>query len=318
MDVDRGRQAWLRLGVAVGVAAALVVAEFALAWDRLPEPMATHWGASGEPNGSLPRVWALVVSLALVVVLGGGMAWLMARRTPARDGSVLRAPGGESFALAFFLGALGVGMSALTVASNVDASTWYQARTLAPWWILVVAVGALGLGILGYRLGMHWSPPPAQEPGLVPAAPVPRTPGAPLDWSGTARSPGQWIGVLAGCALLVFLPSPWRWIGLLLVVIGLLLTRVRARVGSGGLSVYLGGVVPTRRIALEKIEVAGTEFVDPSRWGGWGYRMVPDGSAVVIRAGEGIVLRLKNGRRFAVTVDDAATGAGTINGLLDR
>ena len=42
-------------------------------------------------------------------------------------------------------------------------------------------------------------------------------------------------------------------------------------------------------------------------WGGWGYRWIPwaKASAAVIRRGPGIALVLRDGRRFAVTVDDA-------------
>ena len=60
-------------------------------------------------------------------------------------------------------------------------------------------------------------------------------------------------------------------------------------------------------------------MVDPMKWGGWGYRWIPwaKASAAVIRKGPGIELLLKDGRRFAVTVEDAVTGAQTISAQLN-
>ncbi len=36
-----------------------------LYWDRSPDPLAVHWGISGEPDGSLP-LWGYAV-----VMIGG-------------------------------------------------------------------------------------------------------------------------------------------------------------------------------------------------------------------------------------------------------
>jgi hypothetical protein len=38
----------------------------------------------------------------------------------------------------------------------------------------------------------------------------------------------------------------------------------------------------------------------------------------VLRRGDAIEVALRNDRRFAVTVDDAATGAALLNGLVAR
>jgi hypothetical protein len=47
-------------------------------------------------------------------------------------------------------------------------------------------------------------------------------------------------------------------------------------------------------------------------------RAAPNGSAIVLRRGEALELTFRGGRRFAVTVDDAATGAALLNGLVAR
>ena len=103
-----------------------------------------------------------------------------------------------------------------------------------------------------------------------------------------------------------------------MILLGALLSRVVARVRPGGLAVVLGGLLPFRRIPVEHIAGAVADYIEPANWGGWGYRTVRDESAVVIRAGDGIIVTLRSGRRFAVTVDDATTGTGLLNGLVGR
>jgi hypothetical protein len=73
-----------------------------------------------------------------------------------------------------------------------------------------------------------------------------------------------------------------------------------------------------RRIALDKVSSARAIDLEPAQWGGWGWRASPNGSAIVLRRGEALELTFKGGRRFAVTVDDAATGAALLNGLVAR
>lgn len=64
---------------------------------------------------------------------------------------------------------------------------------------------------------------------------------------------------------------------------------------------------PRRRIPLST--VVGADFapqVTPRQWGGWGYRWRPEqGTAVIVRRGEGVVLRLGDGHTFTITVDNA-------------
>lgn len=58
----RGRQAAI---AAIGLAAAIVaIVPFALWWRRFPDPMASHWGFVGGPNGSTSKG-------ALAVILVG-------------------------------------------------------------------------------------------------------------------------------------------------------------------------------------------------------------------------------------------------------
>ncbi len=58
--------------------------------------------------------------------------------------------------------------------------------------------------------------------------------------------------------------------------------------------------------------------LEPTVCGGWGWRVVRSGSAIVLRACDALEVTFPNGRPFAVTVDDAATGAAVLNGLVAR
>ncbi|MEE1794804.1 hypothetical protein PUR28_29180 [Streptomyces sp. BE308] len=146
-------------------------------------------------------------------------------------------------------------------------------------------------------------------------------------WTGRATNRVQWLlaAVGAGCmALGIQLAVDSAWTSgiapLLMSVIGcvaagllmlfgtLAFVHVAVKVDGDALEVRCGHAgLPRRRILLT--HVVGAEFaptVNPRQWGGWGYRWRPEqGSAVVVRKGEGLVLRLGDGRTFTVTVDDA-------------
>jgi len=68
---------------------------------------------------------------------------------------------------------------------------------------------------------------------------------------------------------------------------------------------------PRRVIDLADVAEASAIIVEPMEWGGWGYRWIPwaHASAAVVRKGPGIALVLRDGRQFAVTVNDAVNGA---------
>ncbi|MFJ8884878.1 hypothetical protein ACIRJR_15915 [Streptomyces sp. NPDC102402] len=146
-------------------------------------------------------------------------------------------------------------------------------------------------------------------------------------WTGRATNRFQWLlaAVGAGClALGVELAVDSAWSAgiapLLMSVIGcvaagllilfgtLAFVHVAVKVDGDALEVRCGHAgLPRRRILLT--HVVGADFapkVTPRQWGGWGYRWRPDqGTAVVVRRGEALVLLLGDGRTFTVTVDDA-------------
>jgi len=108
-------------------------------------------------------------------------------------------------------------------------------------------------------------------------------------------------------------------VGVVVGVVGWLVSSLEVRVTRTTFTVAFGPFGwPRRVIDLADVTDASAIVVEPMEWGGWGYRWIPwaRASAAVIRRGPGIVLVLADGRRFAVTVDDAVAGAQATSGAL--
>ena len=157
-------------------------------------------------------------------------------------------------------------------------------------------------------------------------------------WHGRATNRVQWLLALggAGCMALgieLAVDSAWTSgvVPLLMSVVGciaggllvlfgtLAFVHVAVKVDKECLEVRCGHMgLPRRRIPLSHI--TGADFlprVTPRHWGGWGYRWRPEkGTAVVVRRGEGLVLRLGDGHSFTVTVDDAEEAVRVIRARL--
>ncbi|MFF7331314.1 hypothetical protein ACIQU5_18210 [Streptomyces sp. NPDC090306] len=157
-------------------------------------------------------------------------------------------------------------------------------------------------------------------------------------WTGRATNRVQWLLALVGAACVALgielaVVSAWTSgvtalamsvvgciaAGLLVLFGTLAFVHVALRVDDDSLEVRCGHIgLPRRRIPLD--HVAGADFaplVTPRHWGGWGYRWLPEkGTAVVVRRGEGIVLRLWDGHTFTVTVDNAESAVRVIRDRL--
>ncbi|MFC5721618.1 hypothetical protein ACFP1Z_15715 [Streptomyces gamaensis] len=164
--------------------------------------------------------------------------------------------------------------------------------------------------------------------------------GEPVVWTGRATNRVQWLLAAAGAACMALgielaVDSAWTSglaplvmavvgcvaAGLLMLYGTLAFVHVAVRVDRENLEVRCGHIgVPRTRIPLS--HVVDADFaprVTPRQWGGWGYRWRPEkGTAVVVRRGEGFVVRLGDGRTFTVTVDDAETAVRLIRDSLRR
>ena len=159
-------------------------------------------------------------------------------------------------------------------------------------------------------------------------------------WHGRATNRVQWLLALGGAACLalgIALARGSAWtsgvVPLVMSVVGCIATgllvlfgtlafvHVAVKVDKDCLEVRCGHMgVPRRRIPLSQI--IGADFapqVTPRQWGGWGYRWRPEkGTAVIVRRGEGLVLRLGDGHTFTITVDNAETAVRVIRHRLHR
>ncbi|MGA5217770.1 DUF1648 domain-containing protein [Streptomyces cinereoruber] len=287
---------------------------FALWYDRLPDPLATHFGpdGGGRADGFTGRAGYALVSTALL--LGVAVGWNLFVRRNILWGA---------WATAGFTGTLLV----LILRDNLDAAD--AAEVVSPLANLTLAaVGAALLALAGLALTrLVPEEEPAADPG---AADGPRLPLGPSEVAGWSRvSASRPLTVLALLALaavpatLLLAPWPGAWLALLGLVIGvpgLALARVRVTVDRRGLTVR-PALVPRPRVRVPLAEVTGATVrdIDPvSEFGGWGYRVWPQRTGVVLRSGEALVVRRDSGREFAVTVSDAHTAAALLNTLVER
>lgn len=157
-------------------------------------------------------------------------------------------------------------------------------------------------------------------------------------WTGRATNPLQWLLAAAGAACVALgvelaVDNAWTsgFVPLLMAVTGCLaagllmvygtvaFVHVAVTIDAQALVVRCGHIgLPRRRIELA--DVASAEFlprITPQHWGGWGCRWRPEkGTAVIVRRGEGLEVRMVDGKLFTVTVDDAENAVRVIRAHL--
>ncbi|WP_433441620.1 DUF1648 domain-containing protein [Nonomuraea sp. CA-141351] len=310
------------VAVVWGLAVTAVQVALSLALrDRLPDPLATHWGLGGRPNGSMSFPVFLAMELLIWAVV-----WLSAlaaaeRALARRQGRVLW--WGVLFAMSVF----SLGLKAVTLLANLDVAHWTEAR-LHGWQVPVVIVAAIGVAALAGYLGRGAPDDPAPDAGRPPLLQL--RAGQRTVWVGHVAN--RWlalISVLAPVALVVLGllyvvgVVPGEAAGravpalVILLVVGLLTSSVSVRVGDGRVVIQCGPLGwPARRIPLSRIESAWSETRHPSTVGGWGFRGLPGNRTIMLRGGECLVIGYRSGGRLAISVDDAVRGASLINALI--
>lgn len=283
-------------GAVVALALAVLPAAW---WGRLPDPLASHWNAAGEPDGSLPK--AVVLALPLVIWIAGV---LLGRRNPP---------------IVAGLGVLVLALQGVTVWANLDRADWHDARHLAVW----TSVLLVALPLLGGWLCLRFAPP--REAASEPVEKLDLPVGERAVWVSRCTSPvllvAGCLALAAGGVALLFggpagtIPPVLLPVGLLLVLLG----TVRVQVSERGVAVAYGPwAFPVWRKRLSAISAARTENKSALEVGGWGLRGLPGRATLMLRGGECLVLEYPNGGRFAISVDGAADGAALVNTLKTR
>ena len=112
--------------------------------SHLPDPLASHFGFSGSPNGSMARSSAFAVTWALAVIPSLCVtATVLRSRRPDRVGGLV--------ALGVLVGAAGAAASIDLVVANFNAHRWSQAHNPAFGLALMVG-GPLVLAGLVYTV----------------------------------------------------------------------------------------------------------------------------------------------------------------------
>lgn len=152
-------------------------------WGVLPDPMPSHWGIDGQPDGWLPKSWGIAVApvVSLTPWLIEGVMAIDPRGR--QEGTARRAMDALEVGLALF----GVGVQVLILHAASGSS-----QALAGGWLLAM-VGALWM-VLGASL-------PNLTPNRYAGIRTPWTLGSDTVWAETHRLTGR--AMLAGGALTV-------------------------------------------------------------------------------------------------------------------
>lgn len=318
---NAGRVALAALPFLLAVAADLIL--FADRRDRLPAQLGSHFVGNGRVDDHASQ--GSYIAVVTVLLAGTGALWTLMAVAGKFSGPGYRKLVASGYALAGFLGYL----MAVVMLVNVDAAEDAQGRAQGvsfPMWHMAVGLGvaalAFGLGLLLAGL----LPVPEESAADGPAGGGERIALARGEVAGWARSAGSWwllpaaLVVLGGGVVLLF-TSGWAGAVPALLVGVVLANFARPYVTVDRRGITVSGLLPWPRIRvpLDRIEAASSRNINAlTEYGGWGYRLRPGRSGVMIRSGEGIVARLAGGRDFAVTVDDSATAAALLNTLIDQ
>src|SRR5690625_971213 len=323
-ELPHRRRAWL-----LGVVVPAVIT--ALAWTvvlalapRLPDPVALHWGPSGvDGTGSLT---ALLVPMAVLSGLSLVVMAIVSLRV-GRQAMTRRLVLG----LAVGLATLFAGITVVSVVVQVDAPS-AAAATSPDAWIAATIVLAGLLGTAAAALAGADPARPATGPVPADAAAARLPEGGRTVWArhATVSRTGRAVSragavLLVGLAVLLGVASGSWWLAVVLLLplpTILLFLSWRVRVDAAGLTVRARLGRPRQHVPAAEVLRADVVDVDPfGEFGGWGLRISPglDGTVgVVLRRGEAIAVERTAGRRFVVTVDDAATGAALLNTYAQR
>lgn len=302
-----------RLAVGLLWLPVLVVAATAVLWyDRLPARLPQQWDATGVTTTAPTEV---------LLAITGGVALL-----GALAGLAALAKGTADIRRTLLLGAgffAGLGTGVWLVSAGLVIATGTPQPAAGGWPLLGVLAGAYGLIPFA----------------LSPRRPVAGGPHSPVSVPLGANETGAWFttvnvpmflwlaGILGlaavGLAVLsAVLGGPGAegagTVGLV-ALLCLAFGRLRVSVDRRGLRVVSGLLkVPLRTLRLDRIVSARAETIVPLEWGGWGYRVLPGRSAIVMAGGPGLVVERTNGTLFAVTMPEPELPAALLTTLVAR
>ncbi|TFD88619.1 hypothetical protein E3T61_12400 [Cryobacterium lactosi] len=283
-------------------------------YDRLPAMLPKQWNGAEVTSTAGTEI---MIGITGAIALLGAIAGLIAVSDAAADirrGLVLAAGCAAGLAAGVWL--VTAGLVIATGSAEPDAGAWP-----------LLAALAMGYGLIPFALSPRR--PQHREPTTADPATVPLGATESGAWFTTMTVPMfLWLagGLAVGAVALAVFSVLENGAGAggvftLLLTAGICLTfaRLRVSVDRRGLRVVSSLLrLPIKQIALDQVASARAETIRPGEWGGWGYRILPGRSAIVLTSGPGIVVERQNGTLFAVTVPDPALPAALLTTLAAR
>lgn len=304
---------------------ALLAGAFALvlSWrDRLPDPMALHWGVNGVDRVGSFMEHLLPFAITSLVICVPSIVLALVVKGAARRGMV-----GMSAGLAAMMAGIGVGITAI----QLDAADAYSIGTPGAT-IVLPLLGAVAIGILASWLAGRDTAAPASSSVPDDAARLPLPEGTSAVWSRPLPTGPIAIPIGAFALLLVMavtfgvLTGDW-WMLAFPALIGLLFLLAsgwRVQIDRTGLTMHGSFGRPRYHVPASEIVRADVTQVKPiHEFGGWGMRVGYRGAhrgavGFVFRAGEAIAVECTGDRRVVATIDGAAQAAALLNTLVER
>ena len=308
------------------LAPALAVLAASIAWSvslipDLPDPVATHFGSGMVADGFMSPTTSIAtlsgVALAMAVMFGG---LALAGFTSGTAARIMAGLGSGSIIL---LGVLEVS----TLLPQAGLAT-AEGFVLPPAYFAAPFIVAIAGGVIVALLVK----PVAEPADDVPAAePVAISESSRAVWFGSARASWPLAAIMGLSIPATAIPavishrSGETGIAVMLgvgtvavLLVFLMFLSVRVRIDAAGIHWRLLPGFPRGTIPYEKIDAVDAIDGKPGDWGGWGWRIGPNGTAILLRGGEGLRIRRRGSGNLFISVDDAARGAALANGFLRR
>lgn len=303
------------LGTIAGVGVTVAVGVPALTSSHLPEPMASHWSLGGSADGSLPRLVALALFAAGIVV-PTALSWPRQGRATTEPARLVGVLG--------FLSCLMALASVTSVWANWDRGHWQEAGRLPAAWLLAMLATPSFAGVALHGLARRAFPDESAR--LDPTLPLELREDERVFWvNGASNVWLTWVTLGVAAVGAVLLARGLLRAGALQLALAVcleLFSRIRVSVSGHFVTIRYGHLGWLRqRIQVARIVRATSSELVPMTHGGWGYRgslTLLRRAAVVVRRGAALRLELAENRLFSITVDDAATAAKLLSGLLKR
>lgn len=305
-----------RLRMAVGAGGPLAVLTLlwvvtaAIVWSRLPDPVPSTYSLAGDVVDVMGR-WQWVGITVAYLAGSAAVVTAVARQSVNSSTKSRRVVFAGGWAAAGFLGVVSFA-TLLAVVDLPEAASGGISSAMLP--------AAVGTAVLAAAAGATLPQAASAPASDFVGPPVKFGENEKVAWVRHVGSPWiSWVGA-AAVVVGVVTAALGQWLTALSIGIGgiiaLMLSSAQVVVNRQGLSVRFGLLgVPRKNIPASDVVKAVALDVSPGQFGGWGYRIVPGGSGLIIRAGRALVVTRRSGRRFTVTVDDAESAATILTEL---